>query len=241
MGDVLIISDLHLNEERPETVDLFLHFLGDTVATAQALYILGDLFDAWIGDDDHSPPIPSVVKALRQASDNGTRIYLMHGNRDFLLGERFAAATGCRLLQDPSVVSLAGAPTLLMHGDLLCTDDVDYQRARKMLRSAVFIEEFLNRPLQERRHLAQAYRKQSGEAISLKASEIMDVNQQTVERYMRERGVSRLVHGHTHRPGGHSFQLDGKTAHRFVLGEWHGKRGNYLRANTGLTSVELGG
>ncbi|WP_435684437.1 UDP-2,3-diacylglucosamine diphosphatase [Sedimenticola selenatireducens] len=231
MSDTLIISDLHLSQHRPDTVALFLHFLRERACGAGELYILGDLFDAWIGDDNILPPVPEVVQALHQLTDGGCKLSVMHGNRDFLLGSDFARATGGKLLPDPFVADLGGETTLLMHGDLLCTDDLEYQQARKLLRSPEFIRDFVSRTIEERVQLAAEYRRRSGEVVSLKSADIMDVNQQTVERYMREYQVRRLIHGHTHRPALHEFQLDGTPAQRYVLEDWHEQTGSYLRVD----------
>ena len=231
MSDTLIISDLHLSQHRPDTVALFLRFLRERARGAGELYILGDLFDAWIGDDNILPPVPEVVQALRQLTDGGCKLSVMHGNRDFLLGSDFARATGGKLLPDPFVADLGGETTLLMHGDLLCTDDLEYQQARKLLRSPEFIRDFVSRTIEERVQLAAEYRRRSGEVVSLKSADIMDVNQQTVERYMREYQVRRLIHGHTHRPALHEFQLDGTPAQRYVLEDWHEQTGSYLRVD----------
>jgi UDP-2,3-diacylglucosamine hydrolase len=229
----LFISDLHLSAARPETVRLFLRFLDHRTAGADHLYILGDLFDVWIGDDDTSGPIPEVVSALRQLSEHGTRLWLMHGNRDFLLGEGFCRATGGTLLHDPSLLDLYGVPTLLMHGDLLCTDDEAYQNFRRQVRQDDFARRFLALNLEERRSQAQAYRAQSGEANSLKAEAIMDVNPYTVTAYLRDHGARRLIHGHTHRPAAHSFTLDGEAARRYVLGEWHADSAEIISVTPG--------
>ncbi|MCP3869877.1 MAG: UDP-2,3-diacylglucosamine diphosphatase [Gammaproteobacteria bacterium] len=237
MADTLFISDLHLSQERPGTLGLFFRFLAEQAAQADTLYILGDLFDAWIGDDNDAPPIPQILGAMQQLTASGTRLYIMHGNRDFLIAEGFAAATGCKLLADTEMVTLAGTPTLLTHGDLLCTDDVDYQRARMLVRNPAFIDELMSKSIPERIALAAEFRKHSGEATSIKAADIMDVNQQTVERYMTEAGVTRLIHGHTHRPATHDFTLDGEQAQRIVLPEWHDDHGGFLRVNgDGLVS-----
>ena len=231
MQDILLISDLHLSQHRPGTVDLFLRFLQEQARRASELYILGDLFDAWIGDDNILPPAPQVIQALRQLTESGCKVLVMHGNRDFLLGEGFAAATGCRLLPDPYVTDLAGPAALLMHGDLLCSDDLEYQQARQLLRSPEFIQDFLSRSIEERLQLAVEYRRRSGEVVSLKSADIMDANQQTVERCLREHQVRCLIHGHTHRPALHEFQLDGEPAQRYVLEDWHESHCSYLRIN----------
>jgi UDP-2,3-diacylglucosamine hydrolase len=228
MSETLFISDLHLSAARPGCTELLLGFLAGRAAGADALYILGDLFDAWIGDDDPAPPNPQVISGLRRLSDSGTPVYLQHGNRDFLIGPTFAAASDCRLLPDPARIDLYGTPTLLMHGDLLCTDDAPYQSVRGQIRSPAFTRQFLARPVPERRAIAEDYRRRSGEATSLKADDIMDVNQGAVEQIMREQGVRRLIHGHTHRPGRHRFQLDGESAERWVLAEWHQDRAQVL-------------
>ena len=230
MPQSLFISDLHLSPDRPGTLELFLHFLGERARQASALYILGDLFDSWIGDDDHSEMADRVRQALRDLSAH-TPVHLQHGNRDFLIGQAFLADTGADLMEEETLVSLEGIPTLLMHGDLLCTDDLDYQQARQMLRSPAFIEDFLAKSLAERSAIVAEYRRMSGEAISMKAEDIMDVNPRTVADFMRKHGATHLIHGHTHRPGLHEFSLDGQPARRIVLAEWHEDRGEVLRVD----------
>jgi UDP-2,3-diacylglucosamine hydrolase len=228
MGESLLVSDLHLAPERPGTVELFLAFLRGRARSAERLYILGDLFDTWIGDDDDSPPGPAVRAALRELGAAGVACLLMHGNRDFLIGRRFARDTGCTLLRDPTRADLAGAPILLMHGDLLCTDDVPYQRFRRKVRNPLIQRLFLWKPLAARRAMAADYRRKSGAATAAKPEQIMDVNQQAVERAMRRNRVLRLIHGHTHRPADHVFRLDGRDVTRSVLAEWHEDRGEVL-------------
>jgi len=225
----LFIADLHLSQEQPGTVGLFLHFLQQHAPQADNLYILGDLFDTWVGDDDTAPPIPSITAALKQLSESGCKIFIQPGNRDFLLGQAFISATGSTLLPDSYVIELAGIPTLLMHGDLLCTDDKEYQQARTMLRSKAFAQDFLSKSIKDRRTIAASYRQRSGEATSLKAEGIMDVNQEAVTEAMRQHSVLRLIHGHTHRPGCHDFTLDGEPAQRIVLSEWHENSGVVLQ------------
>ena len=228
MPEQLFISDLHLSAANPEVVARFEAFAADRAAGASALYILGDLFDAWIGDDDDSDVAVRVRRVLAGLTARGVAVYVQHGNRDFLIGERFCARTGVELLPETAVAEVAGEPTVLMHGDLLCTDDTDYQQARAMLRNPAFIAEFLARPLAERAALAAEYRRRSGEATSLKAEDIMDVNADAVSGLLREQGVRRLIHGHTHRQGRHGFVLDGVPVSRLVLGEWHPARGSAL-------------
>jgi UDP-2,3-diacylglucosamine hydrolase len=233
VSETLFISDLHLAPERPATVELFLGFLRERVRGADTLYILGDLFDAWIGDDDDTLPYPSVRDALRALTASGTRCRIMHGNRDFLIGRAFARDTGCTLLKDPTLVELAATPALLMHGDLLCTADVAYQRFRRRIRNPIVTRLALWKSLAKRRAIAAEYRRRSGQAMADKTEDIMDVTQATVEDYMRRFRAARLIHGHTHRPADHEFELDGKTVTRSVLAEWHQDRGEVLVCSDG--------
>ena len=226
--ETLFISDLHLAPERPETVNLFLHFLADRARDARRLYILGDLFDAWIGDDDDASPYPEIRAGLRDLAASGTECRLMHGNRDFLIGRGFCRDTGCTLLRDPCLIELDGEPVLLMHGDLLCTDDVDYQRFRRRIRNPLVKRLFLWKPLEARRRVAADYRRKSGAATADKRAEIMDVNGATVARFMGRFGATRLVHGHTHRPADHDLVVHGRPARRVVLAEWHADQGEVL-------------
>jgi UDP-2,3-diacylglucosamine hydrolase len=224
----VFVSDLHLSPDRPATVDLFLAFLAGRAREADQLYLLGDIFDAWIGDDDDGTPNAEVKAALAAITASGVRCHLMHGNRDFLIGRAFSRETGCRLLRDPTLARFAGEPTLLMHGDLLCTDDVAYQRFRRRIRNPLVRRLFLWRSLAARRKVAADYRRKSGAATAEKTADIMDVNQETVARYLRRYGATRLIHGHTHRPGDHRMQIDGREAVRSVLAEWHPDRGEML-------------
>lgn len=233
MSQSLFISDLHLAPERPATVELFLGLLRGRAREAEALYILGDLFDVWIGDDDDAQPYPQIRAALRELTASGTRCLIMHGNRDFLIGRAFARDTGCALLTDPTQVELAGTPTLLMHGDLLCTDDLPYQKFRRRVRNPVVTRLALWKSLKKRRQMAADYRDKSGMAMAGKTLEIMDVNQGTVEDYMRRFDAGRLIHGHTHRPADHRFDLEGRSVIRSVLAEWHEDRGELLVCSRG--------
>jgi len=219
----LFISDLHLDPSRPAVVRAFFQFLQEQAAKADALYILGDFFEVWIGDDDDSELALSVIKALKQVTSSGTPVFLMHGNRDFLIGSDFLRRSGCQLLADPSLVDLYGQPVLLMHGDTLCTDDLAYMAFRAECRSEDWQSALLSRPLTERRVLAQQMRAESKAASSNKSSEIMDVNPQEVHRVMQAHQVNLLIHGHTHRPAIHNLQDDSsdKSAQRVVLGDWH--------------------
>jgi UDP-2,3-diacylglucosamine hydrolase len=214
----LFISDLHLSKEQPELLRLFLFFLAGPAAKADALYILGDLFEAWLGDDLILPEYQPALDALRKLTNSGVPVYVMRGNRDFLLGEQFAVATGCTLIDDPTVIDLYGSPTLLMHGDLLCSDDVAYQQLRKQLRDKKWIAQFLAMPVQERIAFAQKLRQQSKQETSYKSEAIMDVNASTVNEYIKRYDSTQLIHGHTHRP---AVQEYGGGSKRYVLGDWH--------------------
>ena len=225
----LFISDLHLDDSRPEIVDLFERFLAGEARDAEALYILGDLFESWIGDDDDSPLAERVARALRALSDSGVPIYFMRGNRDFVLGKNFARKAGMTILDDPTVVELHGQRVLLMHGDTLCTDDVDYQKFRRIMHNGWFQRIALALPLSVRRRIAGRLRGQSQKHISRKAEAIMDVNQSAVEAAMRAHGVQLMIHGHTHRPATHRFEIDGRPAERLVLGDWYDQSSIYRR------------
>ena len=217
---ILLISDLHLEEERPDITRAFLHFLQSRAPRAEALYILGDFFEAWIGDDAMTPFQHSIAQALRKLSDGGTRIFLMHGNRDFMIGKAFCREAGCSLLADPSLVRMNGEPVLLMHGDSLCTQDEAYMRLRKWLRNPASLFILRNLPLTTRYKLARKLRKESRMQTPQKAAEITDVTPEEVPRILRQHGVRTLIHGHTHRPATHELQLDGQPARRIVLGDW---------------------
>ncbi|WP_313055136.1 UDP-2,3-diacylglucosamine diphosphatase [Pseudomonas lopnurensis] len=217
---ILLISDLHLEEERPDITRAFLHFLETRASQAEALYILGDFFEVWIGDDAMTPFQRSIAQALRTLSDRGTRIYLMHGNRDFMLGERFCRAAGCELLADPSVVEFDGERVLLMHGDSLCTRDQGYMRLRRLLRNPLSLFILRNLPLSTRRKLARKLRNESRTQTRMKASDIVDVTAEEIPRALAEHGALTLIHGHTHRPAVHALQVDGRPARRIVLGDW---------------------
>lgn len=217
---VLFISDLHLEAERPDITRAFLHFLATRARTAEALYILGDFFEAWIGDDGMDEFQHSIARALRELSDTGTRIFLMHGNRDFLIGQAFCREAGCTLLRDPSLIDLDGEKILLMHGDSLCTLDVAYMKLRRWLRNPLTLFILRSLPLATRHKLARKLRKESRAQTRMKASEIVDVTPAEVERIMRDKGVRILIHGHTHRPAVHELEIDGRPARRIVLGDW---------------------
>ena len=202
MPHIFFISDLHLSPQTPEIQQQFQRFLRELAPEAEAVYILGDLFDAWIGDDDPSPFAAEIKHGLHEAGAQ-TALYFQHGNRDFLLGKDFAQAANMTLLLEEQVIEVAGRRLLLLHGDQLCTDDTDYQQARKLLRSGGFHDQIMAMSIPERLQKAAEIRRMSGEAIAMKNADIMDVNQQAVENMMRKHAVHRLIHGHTHRPGDH--------------------------------------
>ena len=229
---VFFISDLHLESARPEGIARFVDFVGSESRTADRLYILGDLFEAWIGDDDPDRGLRPVHAALRRLTRADTPCFIMHGNRDFLIGERFAAETGCTLLGDYETTEVHGTSVLLTHGDLLCTDDKPYMNLRETVRDPAWQSGFLAKPLAERRTIADGLRQLSRTEIAAKPEDIMDVNQASVEEAMRRFGVKVLLHGHTHRPAVHEFGLDGEPAVRIVLGAWH-ERASVVRWDEG--------
>ncbi len=218
---ILFISDLHLEENRPDINQVFFKFLTHEAKLAEALYILGDFFETWIGDDDLSDFHLSVINALNNAVKSGLPIYIMQGNRDFLLGKKFMQASACTLLADEHLINLYGIPTLLMHGDTLCTADIAYLKFRKKSRIWVYQKLFLLKSLEKRRAIATKMRAASQAYTSTTPGHVMDVTQAEVERVMKKHGVQHLIHGHTHRPAKHQFLLNGKPASRTVLGPWH--------------------
>ena len=232
----LFISDLHLDAARPQITRLFLEFLKSEARRAQALYILGDFFEAWIGDDDPDPHHAEIMDGVRALTDSGVPAYFMHGNRDFLISSGFARRTGCTLLADPVLVSLHGTATLLMHGDTLCTDDLEYQNFRRQVRTPAWQQAFLAKPLDERRGFAQQARTESQTQTASKPDYLMDVNQREVQRVMAESGATRLIHGHTHRPAIHRFSVNGRELTRIVLGDWY-QQSSVLAVNDG--AIEL--
>lgn len=233
----LLLSDLHLDPRQPAVIDRFLRLLDTAPRRVEALYVLGDLFELWIGDDYVAPGLAGVLEGLRAASGRGLKIHVMRGNRDFLLGQTFAERTGCELLDDPVAFDGDGVSALLCHGDGLCTDDGDYQRFRTLVRDAAWQRDFLAKTVEERLRLARAARNMSREATRDKSDAIMDVNPATVTRLMRARGASVLIHGHTHRPGLHRVELDGVPARRIVLGDWP-ERATLLVADAGALRLE---
>ena len=217
----LFVSDLHLDAAWPDVTSQFLAFLRHEARGARALYILGDLFEVWIGDDDPDPAKRVVVSALRELTVSGVSCFVMHGNRDFMLGERFCRDTGCRLIEDGTIIELGGERVLLMHGDALCTDDVSYQRLRRIVRNPLVRWTFRHLSLALRERLAARLRAGSRMHTSATAPEIMDVNDEAVRNTFRRADVRTLIHGHTHRPAVHRLEIDGGPARRIVLGDWH--------------------
>lgn len=230
------ISDLHLEEARPDITRAFLSFLETRATGSERLYILGDFFEAWIGDDEHTPLQDQVAEALRAVSGGGTEVFLMHGNRDFLIGEEFCTRAGATLLADPTVIDLYGMPTLLMHGDSLCTADVEYQKFRASMRNAQWQQMFLQRPLADRQLVARQLREISMAKNKGKEEFIMDVTPDEVVSVMEDHNVQRLIHGHTHRPAVHELSVNGKPASRIVLGDW-AENVWWLKAESGVEPV----
>lgn len=222
----LFVSDLHLAPERSQINRVFAGFLRGPAAAAEALYILGDLFEYWAGDDDDTPFHREIIDGLAALTRGGCRLFLMHGNRDFLLGERFARATGGSLLADPALLDLYGRPTLLLHGDTLCTDDVNYMAFRARVREEAFQRQFLAQPLAARKQIIAGLRAENAEEKQQKSDAIMDVSAATVDTVLRAHGYPRMIHGHTHRPAVHTHVVDGRACERRVLADWY-ERGSY--------------
>ena len=238
----LFISDLHLDAERPAITELFARFLREQARGADALYILGDLFDAWVGDDDPSPTASRVADELRALRQSGVPVYFMRGNRDFLLGHDYARRAGMTILPDPAVILLYGATTLLMHGDTLCTDDVAYQAFRAQTRNPQWQEQFLAQPLAARLAFAQQARAASrAHQAGLQQQNLMeaitDVSAPTVASTLRRYGIDTLIHGHTHRPAEHALEVEGRACRRIVLGDWY-EQGSVLRVDARAMALE---
>lgn len=242
MSTTLFISDLHLHESRPQITELFLDFLAGEARQARALYILGDLFEAWIGDDAVGDHDRRIIEGMKTLTDSGVPGYFMRGNRDFLTGKRFSRETGFKILTDPTVIRFDDEPVLLMHGDSLCIDDTEYMKFQQLVRSEAWQREFLSKSIAERIEFAKQARAESTSHNRQTAMDIMDVNKDEVVRAMRDADVNRFIHGHTHRPAIHEFELDGKPAQRIVLGDWY-EQGSVLRVSDGqfdLQTIPLG-
>jgi UDP-2,3-diacylglucosamine hydrolase len=232
------ISDLHLDPQRPSVIKAFYHFLDMIVVGQQAesLYILGDFFEVWLGDDDDTPVYAEVKAALRRAADAGVSIFIMHGNRDFLLGASFCCTAGVQLIDDPSTIVVDDQPLLLMHGDSLCTRDLDYMQFRQQVRDDKWQQQFIAQPLADRKRYATATRKKSKSLTQRKPSDIMDVTPAAVENVFIKHATTILIHGHTHRPARHQLTIGGKICERIVLGDWD-KYGWYLVADRGCLTL----
>jgi UDP-2,3-diacylglucosamine hydrolase len=228
----LFVSDVHLDAGAPEAIEQFLNFLRTHAADAEALYILGDLFETWVGDDDPDPAKLRICEGLRSLTANGVGCFVLHGNRDFLIGRDFCRRTGTRLLPDPVVADLDGERVLLTHGDALCTDDHSYQELRSTVRTPEWQRRFLALPVADREMLANRARAGSKDHISRAVPNIMDVNEDAVSTAYRATRVRRIIHGHTHRPGIHDTAIEGDPAQRLVLGAWY-EQGSYIQYENG--------
>lgn len=230
LSRTLFISDLHLDESRPAIVAQFERFAAEIAPRADALYILGDLVEYWVGDDGFALPLPARIAAALKPLAARLPVRFMHGNRDFLVAQGFARATGAEIIDDPTVLDLYGTRTLLMHGDTLCTGDTAYLQFRAQVRGAAWQRDFLALPLEERVAVAQGLRNQSEGAKQAKAMDIMDVAPEAVEEAFARSGCDLLIHGHTHRPGKHVHHVGGRERTRWVLPDWY-RRGGYLEAS----------
>lgn len=220
MSETLFIADLHLHPKQPNTLALFTAFLKGAARDLEKLYILGDLFEVWLGDDDDEPAYQDIIKQLRRLSEAGTAIKVLQGNRDFLLGQGFSERTGCELLPESSVIDVYGTPTLIMHGDTLCTLDAAYQAFRKQVHNPEWQAQILSQPLAQRRMFAKQARQQSQMHTQSSSETIMDVTPETVINALHRYGVMNLIHGHTHRPAVHEIDILGEPARRWVVGDW---------------------
>ena len=224
----LFISDLHLEDDRPDIADQFLRFLETEALQADALYILGDLFESWVGDDDPNEHYQWIKQALYKLTKKGVPVFFMHGNRDFMIGEAFAGETGVTILPDPHVATIHGDQVLLSHGDAYCTDDLEYQAFRKMSRDPQWQAMMLAKSLEERLAFAAQARQASKARGGTMSEEIMDVNADAIDAALREAGVQIMLHGHTHRPAVHELTVDGTAAQRIVLGDGY-QQGSVVR------------
>jgi len=228
---VYFISDLHLEPGRPALTQGFTSYIQNltTKGDAQQLYILGDFFEVWIGDDFSDPFVEQIKATLKALNQSGTEIFFMHGNRDFLIGEAFCSDAGCKLLNDPAVIQLGDEKVLLMHGDSLCTQDVEYMKVRQMFRNPAWQQELLAKSIDERIAFARQVRSESQSDQKMKSMEIMDVTQSEVDREMSEHNIRTLIHGHTHRPQLHEWQFESQDRKRYVLGDWSDSNGWEIR------------
>ena len=228
---IYFISDLHLEPAQKAITDGFLSFL-DSLIDAEALYILGDFFEVWIGDDYSNEYIELINQALQKCAAKGTKIYFMHGNRDFLVGQAWCDNTQCELLDEAKLITLGNESILLMHGDSLCTDDIEYMKARVMLRNPQWQDQLLAKSIPERIEFAKQVRSESKESQKGKSYDIMDVNQEAVDKALSEANCATLIHGHTHRPNIHHWEFEGENRTRYVLGDW-GDKGWFIKWQAG--------
>lgn len=237
------ISDLHLDAQHPKMANGFFGFVknlqnSDSVH-AESLYILGDFFETWVGDDYQDDLSEQIKRSLKELSDSGVTVYFMHGNRDFLMGEQFAKECGGTLLDEGTIITVGDDRALLMHGDSLCTRDIEYMKARQLLRNPLWQADFLSKPMDARVAFAAQARSESQSSQQMKANDIMDVTQADVDSEMTKAGVVRLIHGHTHRPNTHSWEFNGEARERIVLGDWSESKGWMIRWEAGeLPSLE---
>ena len=239
MEDSVFISDLHLEPARPEIIELFLRFADEIASSADKLYILGDFLEVWAGDDSPAGPVSAVFDKLVELEEvHGTDILLMHGNRDFMIGEQLADRCHFELIDDPYPVTLKGHAALLMHGDTLCTDDVEYQKMRSIIRTPQWKQQILEKTLEERIAIARSYREQSQQSTTEKEEYIMDVNQEETDRVFIDNDVDLIIHGHTHRPAIHRKDIGDRERVRIVLGDWY-RCGSYLRINDSTSEFKL--
>lgn len=231
------ISDLHLEAQHPKMVEGFFGFLSRIKDTSdestESLYILGDFFETWVGDDFQDELSERIKQSLKQLSESGIAVYFMHGNRDFLMGEQFAKDCGAVLLDESKVITIGDTPALIMHGDSLCTRDIEYMKVRQVLRNPLWQADFLSKPMEARIAFAAQARAESQSSQQMKANDIMDVTQDEVDNVMTDAGVSRLIHGHTHRPNTHTWECNGEARERIVLGDWSDENGWMIRWNAG--------
>jgi UDP-2,3-diacylglucosamine hydrolase len=233
----LFLSDLHLPRGDSSLREMFIHFCAGPARDAGEVFILGDLFEFWVGDDVGMGDYAAEIAALQALTQSGVRVSLMHGNRDFMVGRQFCKRAGVRLLKDPHEMNLFGIPTVLSHGDIYCTDDEAYQRWRRFSRKPLAQWFYLRLPVSRRERIAGNLRQQSG---MRSADTIMDVNDQAIRAAFREQGMTRLIHGHTHRPEEHQYEIAGRTCERLVLADWRPERMEYVEANaTGLRRILL--
>jgi UDP-2,3-diacylglucosamine hydrolase len=240
VAHTLFVADLHLPAEASPLRDRFAQFLAGPARAASALYILGDLFEVWIGDDAGLAEYGVERACLRALTKAGVPVYFQHGNRDFLVGTQFAAATGVQLLPDPVKLELGGVPTLVSHGDQWCTDDTGYQRWRRFSRNGAVQAIYGALPRSWRERFAGAVRSHSDEGKQYKPADIMDVNDGAIRAAFEAHGVTRIIHGHTHRPATHDYAIAGRTCQRFVLADWHEDRSEALRVDeAGVSRVNV--